>query len=73
MLHSLVFLLAAAFGVVVFLKPLWGYYALMASFGAEFVLALSDEDGSILWKTAVGPSWADNNLYPGSRSTPTIA
>ena len=44
----------------------------MGDFGdTQFVLALSDEDGSILWKTAVGPSWADNNLYPGSRSTPT--
>ncbi|HXV61678.1 MAG TPA: PQQ-binding-like beta-propeller repeat protein, partial [Vicinamibacteria bacterium] len=44
----------------------------MGDFGdTQFVLALSDDDGSILWKTAVGPSWADSDLYPGSRSTPT--
>jgi O-antigen ligase len=40
--YSLALVLGAGFCLVVFLKPLWGYYALMASFGAEFVLALSE-------------------------------
>ena len=37
----------------------------------QFALALNRENGAIEWRTEVGPSWADNNLYPGSRSTPT--
>jgi O-antigen ligase len=41
MLHALVLLLAGAFGLMVFLRPLWGYYALVATFSAEFILALS--------------------------------
>ncbi len=40
--YSVVLLLAAAFGVLVFLKPLWGYYTLVASFSAELILALNE-------------------------------
>jgi outer membrane protein assembly factor BamB len=42
--------------------------------GAEqHVIALSVEDGALLWRTAIGPSWSDADLYPGSRSTPSVA
>jgi len=36
----------------------------------QHVLALSEADGSILWKTEVGRPWEDD--YPGPRSTPTV-
>jgi len=38
----------------------------------QHVIALREEDGSLLWKTRIGPAWADPSLYPGSRSTPTV-
>ena len=39
--YSVVLLLLAAFGVLFFLKPLWGYCALVGIFSAEFILALN--------------------------------
>ena len=39
----------------------------------QHVIALSAEDGSPLWRTVIGPSWSEADLYPGSRSTPSIA
>ncbi len=36
---------------------------------AQYALALSESDGSILWKTPIGPTWDDD--YLGPRSTPT--
>ena len=36
------------------------------------VIALREDDGSLLWKTRIGPAWTDASLYPGSRSTPTV-
>jgi outer membrane protein assembly factor BamB len=36
---------------------------------AQYVIALDRRDGSILWKTKVGPAWKDK--YLGPRSTPT--
>ena len=45
----------------------------MGDFGDEqFVIAINDDDGSILWKRSIGESWTDSGLYPGSRSTPTV-
>jgi len=38
--------------------------------GAQHVIAASRKDGSVLWKTKVGPAWKDR--YGGSRGTPTI-
>jgi outer membrane protein assembly factor BamB len=38
----------------------------------QVVFALLQEDGSIVWKTAIGPCWSEESLYPGSRSTPTV-
>ena len=38
----------------------------------QFVIAINDDDGSILWKTSIGESWSDARFYPGSRSTPTV-
>ena len=38
----------------------------------QHVIAFREEDGSLLWKTRVGPAWTDPSLYPGSRSTPTV-
>jgi outer membrane protein assembly factor BamB len=38
----------------------------------QFVFALSQKDGSIEWRTAIGPCWSEESLYPGSRSTPTV-
>ena len=44
----------------------------MGDFGdQQFAIALSAENGRVLWKMPVGPAWANNDLYPGSRSTPT--
>ncbi len=37
---------------------------------SQYAIALSEETGEILWKTAIGPSWEDRFLGP--RSTPTI-
>jgi outer membrane protein assembly factor BamB len=36
----------------------------------QYVVALSEKDGSILWKAEVGPRWEDD--YGGPRGTPTI-
>ena len=36
----------------------------------QHVFALSAKDGSLLWKTHVGPKWEDK--YLGSRSTPAV-
>ncbi len=36
----------------------------------QHVLALSRKDGSLVWKTPVGPAWEDQ--YLGPRSTPTV-
>ncbi len=38
---------------------------------SQFAVAIDRANGDLLWKTRIGPSWADSNLYPGSRSTPT--
>jgi len=37
----------------------------------QFLIAASDQDGSILWMTRVGPGWEDG-MYAGSRGTPTV-
>jgi outer membrane protein assembly factor BamB len=37
----------------------------------QYVLALTVEDGSVLWKTEVGQGWVDD--YGGPRSTPTVS
>ena len=39
----------------------------------QHVIAVSAEDGSPLWRTVIGPSWSEADLYPGSRSTPSVA
>ena len=36
----------------------------------QFVIAAKRSDGSVLWKTRVGPRWEDK--YLGARSTPTV-
>ena len=36
----------------------------------QYVLALTEKDGSHLWKSRVGPTWEDR--YLGPRSTPTV-
>jgi outer membrane protein assembly factor BamB len=36
----------------------------------QYALALSETDGSILWRTLIGPTWEDE--YLGPRSTPTV-
>lgn len=36
----------------------------------QYVIAAKRNDGSALWKTAIGPAWDDE--YLGARSTPTI-
>ena len=36
----------------------------------QHVLALDEKDGSLIWKTLVGPTWEDQ--YLGPRSTPTV-
>jgi outer membrane protein assembly factor BamB len=38
--------------------------------GAQWTVALSEERGTELWRTRVGPPWVDG--YGGPRSTPTI-
>ncbi len=38
--------------------------------GAQQLLALDVKDGSVAWKTRVGPVWSDE--YPGPRGTPTV-
>jgi len=44
----------------------------LGDFGeSQFALAIDQSTGEMLWKVEIGPSWADSNLYPGSRSTPT--
>ncbi|MGH9792990.1 MAG: hypothetical protein ACRD5W_17415, partial [Candidatus Acidiferrales bacterium] len=35
----------------------------------QFVMALNRADGKLMWKTRVGPQWADQ--FPGPRGTPT--
>jgi len=37
---------------------------------AQYVIALAKKDGSLLWKTRIGPAWEDQFLGP--RSTPTV-
>jgi outer membrane protein assembly factor BamB len=37
----------------------------------QFLIAASDEDGSILWKQRVGPAWIDP-MFSGARATPTV-
>ncbi len=45
----------------------------MGDFGDEqFVIAINEDYGSILWKTSIGESWTDSDFSPGSRSTPTV-
>ncbi|MGH9817521.1 MAG: PQQ-binding-like beta-propeller repeat protein, partial [Candidatus Acidiferrales bacterium] len=36
----------------------------------QFVMALDRADGTLIWKTRVGPRWDDQ--YPGPRGTPTV-
>jgi outer membrane protein assembly factor BamB len=36
----------------------------------QYALALAESDGSILWRTPIGPAWEDG--YLGPRSTPTV-
>ena len=38
--------------------------------GGQHVIAVSQKDGKLLWKTKVGPVWEDR--YGGARGTPTI-
>jgi outer membrane protein assembly factor BamB len=38
--------------------------------GKQYALAISRKDGSLLWKTEIGPHWEDQ--FPGPRSTPTV-
>jgi outer membrane protein assembly factor BamB len=38
----------------------------------QYVIALREDDGSLLWQTRIGPAWTNPSLYPGSRSTPTV-
>ena len=38
--------------------------------GAQYLLALDARDGSLVWKSRVGPVWSDE--YGGPRGTPTI-
>lgn len=38
--------------------------------GGQHVIAANKNDGKILWKTRIGPTWEDE--YGGARSTPTI-
>ena len=37
----------------------------------QYVMALNQEDGSMVWKTKVGNAWEDK--YGGPRSTPTVS
>jgi outer membrane protein assembly factor BamB len=37
---------------------------------AQYALGLDRKDGTILWKTKIGPAWKDE--YLGPRSTPTV-
>ncbi len=41
--------------------------------GSEYVVALDAQTGKELWRTRVGEAWAEMDLYPGSRSTPSVA
>lgn len=45
-------------------------YTLGDQADGQYVLALSQTDGKVVWKTLVGPVWQDE--YGGSRSTPTV-
>lgn len=36
----------------------------------QYAMALSEADGTLLWKSKIGPTW--NDRYLGPRSTPTI-
>ncbi len=38
----------------------------------EYVLALNEKDGKIIWSVVVGPVRANGGGYPGPRCTPTI-
>jgi outer membrane protein assembly factor BamB len=38
--------------------------------GKQYALGLDRKDGTVLWKTEIGPQWEDQ--FPGPRSTPTI-
>jgi outer membrane protein assembly factor BamB len=45
----------------------------LGDFGeTQYVIALDATDGTTVWRTPLGPSWANEDLYPGSRSTPTL-
>ena len=39
--------------------------------GASRVIAVSEQDGSVLWKAEIGEAGGHKG-YPGSRSTPTV-
>lgn len=39
--------------------------------GAQYLIALSDSDGSEVWAARIGPDWDDE--YPGPRGTPTVS
>jgi outer membrane protein assembly factor BamB len=45
-------------------------YTLGDDADGQYALALSEADGSILWRTPIGPTWEDE--YLGPRSTPTV-
>lgn len=38
----------------------------------EFVLAVNEKDGALLWKTEIGKERAGGGGYPGPRCTPTV-
>jgi len=38
--------------------------------GAQYLLALDAKDGSLVWKSRVGPTW--NDEYGGPRGTPSV-
>ena len=37
----------------------------------QFLIGMARENGKVLWKIDIGPSWPDKN-FPGPRGTPTI-
>ena len=41
--------------------------------GREFLIALDAQNGTELWRTEIGEAWAEKDLYPGSRSTPSVS
>ena len=40
--------------------------------GDEYAVAMDADTGEIRWRTRVGAAWAENDLFPGSRSTPSV-